>query len=102
YGEALLPSAHPLVVGETIIFRTATQLVAVDAANGKRLWTAAVDQQLQERLYSDVEAADEVRRGRGAQLPGRQPIAQGLGRTDPAAVQLASALLTRVVSDATY
>ena len=100
FGEALLPSAHPLVVGETVVFRTATQLVAVEASSGKRVWTAAVDQQLQERLYSDLEAAGEVQRGRGAQLPG--PIAKGLGRTDPAAVQLASALLTRVVSDAAY
>ncbi|MCH8923835.1 MAG: hypothetical protein IIA67_11900, partial [Planctomycetes bacterium] len=33
-----LPSFHPLAVGDTVLMRTASHLVAVDLKTGKRLW----------------------------------------------------------------
>lgn len=102
YGEALLPSAHPIVAGDAVIFRTATQLIAVDASSGKRRWTAAIDQNLQERLQNMQEAEGGARASDGQPAPGVVMPRKVPGQIDPEAVQLASALLTRVVADATY
>jgi len=102
YGEALLPSAHPLAVGDTVIFRTATQLIAVHAASGKRQWTAAVDQQLQERLLSMYQAEQAAQRTLGAPEPAEVANRPGNIKGKLERIQLASALLTRVATDAAY
>jgi outer membrane protein assembly factor BamB len=41
-----LPSVHPLLIGDTVVLRTATQLSAVDPANGKLLWSAPLEDPL--------------------------------------------------------
>ncbi len=40
---ALLPGLHPLVVGNVVLMRTATNLLAVDFETGKRLWEVPAD-----------------------------------------------------------
>lgn len=40
---ALLPGLHPLVVGNVVLMRTATNLLAVDFESGKRLWEVPAD-----------------------------------------------------------
>ncbi len=37
-GEPMLPSFHPLAVGDVLLMRTLRNLLAVDFATGKRLW----------------------------------------------------------------
>jgi len=41
-----IPKLYPLVVGDTILARTATHLVALDFAGGKTLWEAPLDDPL--------------------------------------------------------
>jgi len=62
---ALLPGLHPLVIGNAVLMRTATNLLAVDLETGKRLWEvpaeepfeAAVDPlpNLPNRLQSNLD-----------------------------------------------
>jgi len=49
YRQAM-PRLHPLVVGKTILMRTATHLVAVDSADERVLWDAALDDSLRHFL----------------------------------------------------
>lgn len=37
-GKVALPVSHPLVVGDTVVFRTLSNIRAVDRRSGKRLW----------------------------------------------------------------
>jgi len=45
-----LPKGHPLVVGETIVLRTATHLAALDLASGRLLWDAPLEDALRSCL----------------------------------------------------
>lgn len=99
-GEPLVLATHPLLVGDMVIFRTATQLVAVDAVTGKRTWTAAVDQNLQEWLRTRQQTPPH---GPAAPRPGINPETPHRGAgADQAQVQLTSGLMGRLLNDAAY
>jgi outer membrane protein assembly factor BamB/tetratricopeptide (TPR) repeat protein len=53
--RSVLPRLHPLVVGQSIIFRTATELRAVDFASGRLLWEAP----LEDALRTFLQRADD-------------------------------------------
>jgi outer membrane protein assembly factor BamB/tetratricopeptide (TPR) repeat protein len=61
----LLPSLHPLVVGDTVLMRTARNLLAVDFATGLRKWEVPVDDVLEGLLG---EATPEVLQRQWMQL----------------------------------
>jgi outer membrane protein assembly factor BamB len=48
--DLAMPSMHPLVVGDMVLLRTATHLVAMDPASGKIIWHAAMEDPLKNRL----------------------------------------------------
>lgn len=43
FGTPLVPSSHPLAVGDVVLLRTVTKLVAVDINTGKRLWESEAE-----------------------------------------------------------
>ena len=46
-GTLAIPVLHPLAVGNVVLMRTATNLLAVDFSSGKRLWEVPVDEQFE-------------------------------------------------------
>jgi len=60
YREAM-PRLHPLVVGKTILMRTATHLVAINAADESVLWDAALDDCLRHLLRPAHTEQETVR-----------------------------------------
>ncbi len=46
------PTCHPLVAGGLVLMRTATNLVAVDLATGKRRWETPVDDPFESRAFA--------------------------------------------------
>ncbi len=100
-GEPLLPAAQPLVVGNTAVFRTATQLLAVDLTSGKRQWTGAVDPALQNLLRGLVGTPAEKRLAPRNAAPAPNPIEAPVPATASRQLLL-NALLNRVASDACY
>ncbi len=48
--RASLPRLHPLVLGRKIVFRTATDLRAIDFADGRLLWRAPLEDSLRDFL----------------------------------------------------
>ncbi len=93
-GEPLLPATQAVVAGDRVVFRTATQLVAVDQASGKRVWTAGVDPTVQQLLRTAASQAGRPAPNnpqnniRGLPQPGRQTVA--------------TSLIHRLTGDATY
>ena len=69
--QSVLPSLQPLVVGETILVRTATHLVAVSAVDGKMLWQAEFFDdlyRLANRPLAEWDAPDLEMMRRGLEL----------------------------------
>jgi outer membrane protein assembly factor BamB/tetratricopeptide (TPR) repeat protein len=65
---AALPSLHPLVVGQTVVTRTAIDIRAIDLASGAVRWEAPMEDPLEYFLrFADAEkkanAAEQVARG---------------------------------------
>ncbi|NQT40595.1 MAG: PQQ-binding-like beta-propeller repeat protein, partial [Planctomycetes bacterium] len=69
--RAVLPSAHPLVVGQTIVLRTATHVRAVDFTSGRVLWEAPTEDTLRHFLGHEDE---ETKKGQA------EALARGLRR----------------------
>lgn len=75
-GEArkpAVPSLFPLVVGQTIVARTATEVRAIDLSTGNVRWRAALEDPLQSYLASidgerNKQSEDIVQRGLGRRL----------------------------------
>jgi outer membrane protein assembly factor BamB len=70
--RAVLPRLHPLVVGKTVLARSATHLHAFDFASGQLLWAAALEDSLRRFLWSKGQGpamlqqalqSEHVRRG---------------------------------------
>ncbi len=83
--RAALPTFHPLVVRDTIVFRTATRIRAVHAGSGELLWEVLPDDALADLLASPGVASEELERGLlPAELPGRlwQNLAYGTLSSD--------------------
>ena len=56
-GLAGVPVAQPLLVGDTLLFRTPCQVVAADAANGQTRWRSLADSLCWDFLTSDADAS---------------------------------------------
>ncbi|MFP6602137.1 MAG: PQQ-binding-like beta-propeller repeat protein, partial [Pirellulaceae bacterium] len=67
----LLPSMQPLVVNETILFRTPTELVAVARKTGEMLWKAPFDDALRHLVRHNKQPLDEAQ---------QQSLTRGLQR----------------------
>jgi outer membrane protein assembly factor BamB/predicted negative regulator of RcsB-dependent stress response len=61
--RAALPTLHPLVVGDTVLVRTASQLAAVDLSKGEVLWQAGLEDSLRQRLQIKAKAATSLKSG---------------------------------------
>ena len=59
--RAALPRVYPLVVGNLIVFRTATHLQAVDFTSGKLVWEAGLEDSLRYYVQAGGDAADKLR-----------------------------------------
>lgn len=46
-----IPTLHPLVIGDAIVFRTATQIVSLDAKTQELLWETPVDDSLGQLIH---------------------------------------------------
>ncbi|MCP3690995.1 MAG: PQQ-binding-like beta-propeller repeat protein, partial [Planctomycetaceae bacterium] len=67
----LLPSMQPLVVNETVLFRTPTELLAVARKTGELLWKSPFDDSLRHLVQHHAQPLDEVQ---------QQSITRGLQR----------------------
>ena len=72
-GIAALPSLHPLVVGQTVIMRTATEMRGLDLDTGKIRWEAPMDDRLGSfvrlvDMKTKRQAADAIVRGLAGRL----------------------------------
>ena len=56
--RAALPTLNPLIVGETVVARTATRIRAVDAASGALLWEARPEDALGDLLAAPGETGE--------------------------------------------
>lgn len=69
---SLLPSMHPLAVGDVVLVRTAQNLLAVDFRSGKQIWEVPVDDSLEQLLDvsggPESQAAEQVNRALGKRL----------------------------------
>ena len=61
--RAALPTLHPLVVGDTILVRTASQLAAVKLPGGEVLWQAGLEDSLRQRLQIKTKASTSLKSG---------------------------------------
>ena len=59
--RAALPTLHPLVVGDTVLVRTASHLAAVQMPAGEILWQAGLEDSLRQRLQVKAKAATSLR-----------------------------------------
>ena len=55
-----LPRLYPLVVDNMVLARTATELVALDLADGRQLWSAPLEDALRAQLEQSAEAAGRL------------------------------------------
>jgi outer membrane protein assembly factor BamB len=91
-GLTTLPGLHPLAVGDTILMRTARNLMAIDFRTGKRLWEVPSDNPFEQLPSGGVNQA-----GSGANL--------GAGRVmygQDSSQALYDALERRLWDDAVY
>ncbi|MEN6449728.1 MAG: PQQ-binding-like beta-propeller repeat protein [Thermoguttaceae bacterium] len=58
-GVPILPSFHPLAVGDVILMRTLETLVAVDFATGKQLWRVPVDDSVEGAAGATSDDSDQ-------------------------------------------
>jgi outer membrane protein assembly factor BamB len=56
-----LPSVHPLLIGDTVVLRTATQLSAVDPSDGKLLWSAPLEDPLRYYLLEKYRDPSRIK-----------------------------------------
>lgn len=90
-GLTTLPGLHPLAVGDTILMRTARNLMAIDFRTGKRLWEVPADNPF-EQLPS----------GAGAPISGGGMVAGRAGFAQDSSQMLYEALERRLWDDAVY
>jgi outer membrane protein assembly factor BamB len=93
--QPLVPAAHPLLVQDKLIMRTAQNLVAIDLRTGRRRWEGATDQEVKTLVW-ELNAGQwrqqPLAPNRPAQATPQQAVRQ----------RLQSGLLRRIWSDATY